>query len=209
MNREPLSWSRCRRGRTGARWRLLASVFFLLADVDCHILVRWAACGPLLCSNTVQPKHLPKTISTFPNPCHRSCPTHEHQPSSHMSRSQYSVVGCYLSNEHHAYNVKRRGPYIISRILISGPETWELVSQAPRFYISLRWWGMSRSAVQQWKNLSAAKDLCACFLLPANCVPVSASSVQARCREREMRERTSLRHPAQVLLGYSLEGKQP
>ena len=33
--------------------------------------------------------------------------------------------------------VNRRGPYIISRILISGREKWELVSQAPQFYIFL------------------------------------------------------------------------
>ena len=39
------------------------------------------------------------------------------------------------TTNNHPNNVKWQGPYFISRILISGPETWELVSQALRFYL--------------------------------------------------------------------------
>ena len=39
------------------------------------------------------------------------------------------------TTNNHPNSVKRQGPYIISRILISGPETWELVSRTLRFYL--------------------------------------------------------------------------
>ena len=107
-------------------------------------------------------------------------------------------------------NVSRWGPYIISQTLISGPETWELVSQAPRLYIFWRCWRICRAAIQEWKNLSDVCDLCASSLFPANCeYKQRGSSVQATCQQREIRERTSLRHPAQILMGYALGGKQP
>ena len=58
----------------------------------------------------------------------------------YQSTSECPLCSCLVTplpslNSTTPNNVKRRGPYIISRIFVSGPETWELDSQAPRFYI--------------------------------------------------------------------------